>query len=696
MRSQALMVFMSKNKKPNRLIDSKSPYLLQHAYNPVMWYPWGPDAFKAAKEQDKPIFLSIGYSTCHWCHVMEEESFENPEIAHALNQVFINIKVDREELPEVDSLYMEFAQSMMAGAAGWPLNVVLTPDLKPFFATTYVPPQTNHGMLGLNELIDRVDEIWNGPEREKIESQASKVVEVFEDSIHVKGEKVSSKALIEDAVSLLFKMADPIYGGIKGVPKFPLGYHINFFLRYAATCKDTRALFLAEKTLDWMQRGGIWDHLAGGFSRYSTDEKWMIPHFEKMLYDNALLIESYVEGWRATKNPRWKEVADSTMGYIFEEMTHPEGGFYSAQDADSDGVEGLYYTWSKNEIKEVFGAKESKDFCQLFDISSKGNFEGRNVLHTELTLKEFALEHGMDLQKLSHKIQNQKKALLKERKKRNLPRKDDKILSSWNGLMIGAIALAGACFDNPAYIEAAKRAALFVKKYLYKDRILLRRFRDGEAMFVAGLDEYAFLIRGLITLFETTGEEEWLRWALELTAVLKENFKEEGGAFYQTDGSDPNLLLRRCQFSDGAEPSGNSVHTENLLRLYQLTGQEDHLDQAEDVFKAVNRMIETYAPGYVFHLMNLLRYYDTKRSSVVLALNKNKDFEREVYKKIYTTHVPHRTVFFLSDNESNLLDKIPLVRGKTCLNGKTTLYLCQDRRCLAPITDGKEMLDALE
>jgi uncharacterized protein YyaL (SSP411 family) len=679
----------------NRLIHQKSPYLLQHAHNPVDWYPWGSEAFEAARSQDKPIFLSIGYATCHWCHVMERESFEDPEVAKLMNETFINIKIDREELPEVDSLYMEFAQSMMTGAAGWPLNVILTPDLHPFFAATYLPPKANHGLTGMSELVKKIHEIWHGEERERVMEQAEKIVEVFSENMHVKGHQIPDKEEIDDLADVLFKMADPVYGGIKGIPKFPIGYQWNFMLHYAAMADDSRPLFLAERTLDMMQRGGIYDHLGGGFSRYSVDERWLVPHFEKMLYDNALLSFSYLEAWQVTQKQFYRQICEEIFRYILRDMTHPEGGFYSAEDADSEGHEGYFYTWTNNQIVEVLGGEEeSKLFREFYHITSNGNFDGRNVLHTPQRLEEFAQKKGIDPQDLSSTFMKQKQKLWDVREKRIHPFKDDKILSSWNGLMIFSLAEAGAAFGRENYLNAAIRSAKFIRANMWKDGHLLRRWRENEGLYNAGLDEYAFLIRGLISLFETDQGVEWLEWAMEMTEILQIQFKSEGGAFYQTDGRDQNILLRKMQFSDGAEPSGNAIHCENLLRLYQLTFNEKYLLQAKDIFKAVEQYMLNYAPGYCYHMMNLIRYYDKHAITAIVALNKEEHYCLELRQLFYHAYLPHRVLVW-SREKKKLEHLIPATASYLPVEGKTTLYLCQKGVCQKPITEFSEMITAL-
>ena len=676
----------------NRLIHEKSPYLLQHAHNPVDWYPWGPEAFQLAKEKNKPIFLSIGYATCHWCHVMERESFENVDVAALMNENFINIKLDREELPEIDSLYMEFAQSMMAGVAGWPLNVILTPDLHPFFAATYLPPYASHGLSGLVDLITRTKEVWESEEQERILEQSKQIVEAFAESVHVKGKEILNKDFLEDAAELLFKMADPTYGGIKGIPKFPIGYQWNFMIHYASLKGDSRSLFLAEKTLDMMQRGGIYDHLGGGFSRYSVDERWLVPHFEKMLYDNALLAYSYLEAWQVTQKPIYRQVTTEILDYVLREMTHPEGGFYSAEDADSEGHEGLFYTWTLDEVCNILGKEESKLFCNFYHISAEGNFEGRNILHTPLRLEEFAAAKGLDPAELDPLFALQRQLLRKVREGRVHPLKDDKILSSWNGLMIHAMAEAGAVLDDPRYLNAAVQAAQFIRKKLWKGGQLFRRWRDGQASFHAGLDEYAFLIRGLLSLFETGQGVEWLLWAVEMTQILQEQFKAEEGAFYQTDGKDDTIILRKCQFSDGAEPSGNAIHCHNLLRLYEITFNAEYLEHAEDILKAVGKYLENYPPGYSFHALNLIRYYDPHAVTAVIALNAEEQHRDELRQLLYHSFLSSKSIVWRHEKDKDLFQLSPFLEKQKPINGKTTLYLCHKGVCSKPLTELSEMI----
>ncbi len=679
----------------NRLIREKSPYLLQHAHNPVDWYSWGKEAFDTAKEFDKPIFLSIGYATCHWCHVMERESFEDIEIAQLLNDSFVNIKVDREELPEIDNLYMEFAQSMMAGSAGWPLNVILTSDLQPFFATTYLPSHSRHGMMGLTELIMRIRDVWNGEEREQVIQEAEKIVEVFAQSSHAVGDQLPFKEQIEDTAEIIYKMADSTFGGMKGIPKFPIGYQYSFMLRYSSKNQDSRALFLVEKTLDMMQRGGIYDHLGGGFSRYSIDEQWLIPHFEKMLYDNALLSYCYLEAWQVTKKPLYRKVCDEILTYILRDMTHPKGGFYSAEDADSEGREGYFYTWSKEEIDEVLGFEDSELFCDFYGVSEEGNFEGRNVLNTEFRIEEYCEQISQNPNDIAEILESQKKKLWEHREKRVHPLKDDKILSSWNGLMIYTMVEAGRAFQEQKYVTAAINAAQFIIDNLWHEGRLLRRWREDESQYQGGLDDYAFLIRGFISLYEAGCGTKWLEWALRMNTILNSEFKAVGGAYYQTDGKDSSIILRKCQYADGAEPSGNSIQCENLLRLYRLSFYPDYFDDASDVLMAVKKYIDNYAPGYCFQIMNLSRFYDRQATTIVVALNNKDEYQTELMHAIFSNYIPHKAVVWKRDNDEQLLSLIPAMRDYTAQKGKTTLYLCREGVCQEPITELSEMINAI-
>ncbi len=680
----------------NRLIHEKSPYLLQHAHNPVDWYPWSEEAFAKARELDRPIFLSIGYATCHWCHVMEEESFRNEEVARLMNDTFINIKVDREEQPEVDSLYMEFAQAMMSGGAGWPLNVILTPDLMPFFASTYLPPDASRGFIGMKQLVLRIQQIWaEAEERESIISQAGKIVDVFADHVHPEGELLPSEEHIHAASDLLFKTADPVFGGTKGAPKFPLGIQGCFLLRRARMSADSRALFYVERTLQMMHQGGIYDHIGGGFARYAIDEQWQIPHFEKMLYDNAILARTYFETWECTRTPLYKKIAEQILDYVLHVMTDSKGGFYSAEDADSEGEEGRFYSWSWEQIQLLLGP-EAPLFCDVYGVTPAGNFEGRNILHMRASLKEYADQRRLDESELAHLLHEMKKVLALARDEREHPRKDNKVITAWNGLMIHAFAYAGMSLGRSDYLEAAERAAQFLEENLWQEGVLYRRWCNGEPHFDACLDDYAFLIQGLLTLFEADRGTKWLEFALTLNHELETHFKTEHGAFYLTNGRDPNLILRRCEFYDGAEPSGNAVQAENLLRFYQLTGVKKYLNQAEDVLRAAKEHIDLYPPGACYHLMALQRYLDASAPTLVIALNEQEESKKEILELLAQKFLPHKVVAWSRPSDEELRDFAPICREKPPLGGKSTLYVCFQDRCLEPLTDLEQMKQTLE
>lgn len=685
-----------KERFTNRLITEKSPYLLQHAHNPVNWYPWGEEAFRAAKEQDKPIFLSIGYATCHWCHVMEEESFEDETVAEVLNDAFIPVKIDREELPEIDAIYMEFAQTMIVGSAGWPLNLILTPELKPFFAATYLPRHSSHGLVGIIELSKKIHELWmQEDDRERLLGQSDKIVDILKSHIHTKGSDIPNEEHIQHTAEILFKIADPIYGGMKGAPKFPLGYQALLLLHYYLRHQDGRALFLVEKTFEMMHRGGIYDHLGGGFSRYSVDEKWHIPHFEKMLYDNALLATGYIELWRVTGRKIYKTVCTELLEYVLRDMTSSEGGFYSGQDADSLGVEGLFYTWRPEEIITALGKEEGLFFCEYYGIDEEGNFEGRSVPFIEHPLEVFAEMKNVPYEESHERLEKARKFLFKVREGRTHPLKDDKIITAWNGMMIDAMAKAGFYLQNKKYLDAAVRAAEFLKANLWKDGVLFRRYREGEARFHASLDDYSFLIQALLSLFEFGAGAEWLEWAIELTDILEKEFKAEGGAFYQTDGHDPHLLLRKCHYSDGAEPSGNAIHAENLLRLYQITSDVRYLNQAEDIFKAVKRYIDAYSLGYCYHLKVLQRYYDKKKATLVITFNENNDLKEEIIEALTHKIIPHYCQIFRKKGD-NLEKILPFIKNLPQPCDKTTLSICHEGACELPLQGKEEILRKLK
>ncbi len=686
---------MSSKSHKNRLIKEKSPYLLQHAHHPVDWYPWSEEAFAAAREKDKPIFLSIGYATCHFCHVMARESFEHLDVAALMNETFVNIKVDREELPEIDSLYMEFAQALMASGSGWPLNLILTPQLKPFYAASYMPPEPHQNMMGLKELICHINELWKSEERELLLDQAEKLVDFFSRNIQTRGSKIPGKNEIDQALESFFESVDPVFFGLKGAPKFPLGYQVFFLLCYAKTHQDPRPLFYVEKTLEMMHRGGIYDHIDGGFARYSVDEKWEIPHFEKMLSENALLILAYLECWKLTKKPFYQSVVQETLGYILQEMQDKEGGFYSAQDGETDGVEGAYYSWSFDEINRLLFQEDSSLFCDYFGVTKKGNFHGKNVLHRCLSLEEFASQKEKSAFELEKQLKRCLMILKRERKKRKIPFKDDKILVAPNAMIIDTLARCFVCFRDENYLKCACMAALFIQKHFWKEGKLFRRFRAGQTDFEGGFDDYAYLIRALITLFEVDQKVDWLKWAIEMTNFLESHFKASEGAFYQTT-SNHSILLRRPEFFDGAQPSGNAIHAENLLRLEQLTRNQEYRIQAEDILKVSASYIETYPQGACYHLMALQHYLDKKAMTCIIALDENLQLKEEIATMLASLFLPHMSIIWKDPKDFQIEEVLPYIKEFLPINHQTTIYICNQKECETPYTSLKAFQERLE
>ncbi len=576
----------AENRAANRLAREKSPYLLQHAYNPVDWFPWGEEAFAKAKEEDMPVFLSIGYSTCHWCHVMERESFEDEEVAAILDKHYIAIKVDREERPDIDQVYMSFCQAM-TGHGGWPLTIVMTPEKKPFFAGTYFPKTARRGMPGLIWLLNRIAELWQ-QRRDELLQAGEEISRFLKPKINSEDKGELSRQIIEQGFALLSRSFDPTHGGFGTAPKFPAPHNLTFLLRYGLADKNKKAWQLVEKTLTQMYKGGIFDHIGYGFARYSTDRQWLVPHFEKMLYDNALLTIAYLETYQATGKELFRQVAEQIMEYVLRDLTAPEGAFFSAEDADSEGEEGKFYLWGYQEVEEILGTEAAEKYCRVYGLSQEGNFAGRNIpnlLNTDpdkLTAeeKEFLMAC--------------RKRLYEEREKRVRPFKDDKVLTAWNGLMIAALALAGRILGQERYRQAAAQAYDFIKNNLIRENgRLYARYRKGEAAYDGYLEDYAFLIWGLIELYQASFQPEYLEQALALTEVALQDFWDsEDQGFYMTGSGSEELLFRPKEVYDGAMPSGNSVMAFNMLRLAALTGKEFLAEKAQKLMQAFVGMVQ--------------------------------------------------------------------------------------------------------
>ncbi|MBV8229034.1 MAG: thioredoxin domain-containing protein [Planctomycetaceae bacterium] len=679
----------------NRLAGETSPYLLQHAHNPVDWYPWGPEALARARAEDKPIFLSIGYSACHWCHVMEHESFEDPEIATLMNKYFVNIKVDREERPDLDQIYMAAVQAFNNGQGGWPMSVFLTPDLKPFYGGTYYPPTDSRGMPGFPRVLRELHRGWV-ERRGDVDQIAGRMTEHLRET----GEALPSDgplntALLDQATRALGRAFDPTHGGFGPAPKFPHPMDLKVLLRQHARTGDAHALHMVRHTLDKMARGGIFDQLGGGFARYSTDARWLVPHFEKMLYDNALLASVYLEAYQATRDPAFARVARETMDYVLGRMTDPEGGFYSTEDADSEGVEGKYYVWTLAEITEVLGPDRARTFAYVHDVTETGNWEHKNILNLPKTLAQASKLLGRPEDELRAELDEDRARLLAVRDRRVPPGKDTKVLTSWNGLMIAALAEGGRVLKDARYLEAARRAAAFVLDRMRAgDGRLLHTYKDGQAKLNAYLDDYADLIDGLTRLYETTGEPRWMTSTLELAGVMIAEFADaEHGGFFYTGKSHEALIARQRDFLDNATPSGNAMAATALLRLGALTGRDDLAEAGRKTLEAVQVVMEK-APMAAGQSLAALDFLLAAPRELAIIAGGDPDEYRAAIEAVYSRFLPHKVVApATAEQASALAATVPLLADRPARDGRTTTYICERFACREPIV-GVEALDA--
>jgi len=691
-------------RKPNRLAREKSPYLLQHAYNPVDWYPWGDEAFKKAKKEDKPIFLSIGYSTCHWCHVMERESFEDAEVARLMNESWVSIKVDREERPDLDHIYMTIAQKM-TGTGGWPLNVILTPDGKPFFAGTYFPRESRFGRIGMMDLPPRVMELWR-TKREELVQSADKVMSALRQSPDDSPGESPRKEVLESAYKQLAARFDPAKGGFGQAPKFPTPHNLLFLLRYWKRTGDRNALEMVEQTLDFMRRGGIYDHVGFGFHRYSTDAQWLVPHFEKLLYDQAMLAMAYTEAYQATGKHDYAKTAQEIFTYVLRDMTGPSGGFYSAEDADSEGVEGKFYVWKLDELNDVLGHEDARLIARVFNFQPTGNYReeaggrptGANIPHMDKSLADIAAELRIPKENLERRVEIARQKLFETRRLRIHPHKDDKILTDWNGLMIAALSKGAQAFDRPDLTAAAQRAADFVLGTMRsRDGRLLHRYRDGEAALPAYVDDYSFMVWGLIELYEASFEVKYLRSALEINAELLSRFWDPGaGGFFFTARDGEQLLLRKKEIYDGAIPSGNSVAALNLLRLARITGNSDLEMKANAIGKAFSRSVRKLPSAHT-QLLSAVEFGIGPSYEVVLAGNPGGDGLKTMLKKLRSRFIPNKIVLLRPNGEETPeISGIARYTGpQTSIGGKATAYVCRNYQCQLPTTDPEKMLELM-
>ncbi|NLJ76328.1 MAG: thioredoxin domain-containing protein [Peptococcaceae bacterium] len=682
----------------NRLEKEKSPYLLQHANNPVDWYPWSGEAFDEAKRRNCPIFLSVGYSTCHWCHVMERESFEDEEVAAILNHNFVSIKVDREERPDIDHVYMSVCQAM-TGQGGWPLTILMTPEKKPFYAGTYFPKHERWGRTGLIDILILISEKWR-QDPDMLLKMADKV----SDSIFAK-ETVDQVGKLDDEIlSGAFHQArelfDQEYGGFGTAPKFPAPHNLAFLLGYWKRRGEGEALKMVTQTLDSMYRGGIYDHVGFGFSRYATDKNWLTPHFEKMLYDNALLALIYIEGFQATGRPLYARVAKEIFTYVLRDMASPAGGFYTAEDADSEGEEGRFYVWTPAEVKNVLGDQDGEIYCRLFDITAPGNFEGRNIpnLIAGAPFND-AGELTPETGETADHIGSLRERLFQARKKRVPPYKDDKVLTAWNGLMVAALAKGAAVLGEDVYQQEAERAVEFIfQKMRRTDGRLLARYRDGESAYPAYLDDYAFLSWGLLELYGATFDVAYLERARELTREMIDLFwDEEGGGFFFYGRDAEKLIFRPKEIYDGALPSGNSVALQNLLRLALLTGDQSFADLAERQVKTFTGNILEHPWGGTHFLAGVELMLGPARR-IVVAGEAGKADTMAMLKAVQQTYLPHAVVIFNPAGEAGRqVERVdPSLSDQLGVDGRATAYICQDFACREPVTDYQQFVKILQ
>jgi uncharacterized protein YyaL (SSP411 family) len=678
----------------NRLIEESSPYLLQHAHNPVSWYPWSEEAFARAKRENKPIFLSIGYSTCHWCHVMERESFEDEEIAAFLNLHFIAIKVDREERPDIDSVYMT-AVNILTGRGGWPMTVLMTPDKEPFFGGTYFPPRAGvrGASAGLIELLTEMLALYQNDPTEVL-ARAQDISQRVEHMSFVRaGPGVPRDSTIAIATSQLATKFDRVDGGFTGAPKFPEPARLLLLLRYARRTADPGATAMVTTTLDRMAAGGIYDHVGGGFHRYSTDAQWLVPHFEKMLYDNAQLAVLYLEAWQHTGDPSYARIAREVLDYVARDMTAGIGTFYSATDADSQTPsgheeEGWYFTWTPDELQAVLGARAARVVGAAYGVTSKGNFEGRSILHRVKSDREVGAKLRMPPKRVAEVLAEARSALYRARASRPAPLRDDKIIAAWNGLMISAFARAGWALERADYVSAASAAAAFVLEHMRDgERGLVRTYRDGTKASTGFLDDYAFMVAACLDLYETTGVADWLIAALELQAQQDARFLDSEGGYFLTPNDGEPLLVREKPAYDGAVPSGNSVAAENLLRLHDITGEERWRSTAEQLFAAFAFQVARAPTGFPRLLVALDHYYDTPLEVAIIA-PQEVEAGLPLARPLREAFVPNKAFLLVSEpSAEHLKPRVPWLEGKRAIDGTATAYVCERGRCELPTSD---------
>jgi hypothetical protein len=668
---------------------------LQHAHNPVDWFPWGGEAFEIARREQKPILLSIGYSACHWCHVMEHESFENEAIAALMNKNFVNIKVDREERPDLDQIYMNAVQ-MMTHHGGWPMTVFLTPEAVPFYAGTYFPPEDRYNMPGFPRVLQSIADAYRERPDDVQQTAASVLSELKRSTTTVESTELLSTELLDAAYRGIIKNYDSTNGGFGGAPKFPPAMALEFLLHTFYRTGNQQALEIVRYTCRKMAEGGIYDQLGGGFHRYSTDARWLVPHFEKMLYDNALLSRLYLHYYQVSHDEAARGIAEGILDYVVREMTSPEGGFYATQDADSEGVEGKFFVWTPDEIKQLLGEREAKLFDAYYNVTSEGNFEGENILNITQDLATVAATENLTVEKLRTSLERSRKILFAAREKRVKPARDEKVLTAWNGLMLASFAEAAAILNHSDYLAVAQQNARFVLDKLRHDRLLLRTYKDDQAKLNAYLEDYAFFIDALVTLFETSGELQWLEEARALTATMIEEFwdDEEGGFFY-TGRSHEDLIVRSKDFFDNATPAGNSVAAEVLLRLGLLTDNSDYQRRAATVLRLMAGPMRRYPSGFG-RLLCALDYYLGTPQEIAIIGEVGAAETRLLLDEIWQRYLPNKVVAQARSGDTTAAELIPLLRDRPLIDNRATAYVCEHFTCKKPTTNPEELASQLQ
>ncbi|MFN2512910.1 MAG: thioredoxin domain-containing protein [Pyrinomonadaceae bacterium] len=685
---------MSDHKHTNRLINETSPYLLQHAHNPVDWYPWCEEAFAAARAENKPILLSIGYSACHWCHVMEHESFENEEIAQLMNESFVSIKVDREERPDLDQIYMNAVQ-MMTHHGGWPMTVFLTPEGVPFYGGTYFPPEDRYSMPGFPRVLISMAEAYRERPEDIKQTGASILAELNRLSLAHESNEPLKLDLLDHAFRAIVKNYDSVNGGFGGAPKFPPAMTLEYLLRVYYRTGSPEALDIVANTCRKMADGGIYDQLGGGFHRYSTDAKWLVPHFEKMLYDNALLSRVYLHYYQLTRDESARRTAEGILDYVVREMTDVNGGFYSTQDADSEGEEGKFFVWSYEEIASALDQEDSGLFCVYYDVTQSGNFEGKNILNVTRPLEDAAAKAKVTPEHLRQSLERSRRKLFELRENRVKPDRDEKILTAWNGMMLASFAEAAAILDREDYLDLARGNARFVLDNLRRDGLLLRTYKDATAKLNAYLEDYAFLCDGLLTLYEASGELEWFEETISITnQMIDEFWDDQDGGFFYTGKSHESLIVRSKDYFDNATPSGNSVAAEVLLRLAALTDNEEYRRRAITILRLIADPMRRYPSGFGRALCALDFYLGTPKEIVIIGGHELPQ-TRLLRNAVWQAYVPNRVVAQAEPGERRSSEVIPLLRDRPLINDRPTAYVCEHFTCSEPVTDPERLIGQL-